>query len=288
VNLHLAAGSTRDGATALLITPQSAGWEYTGLRIVELEPGAAWEWHTGEDEYVVLPLSGSATVEAAQRRLELEGRSDPFSRVSDFVYLPRETQARVVSEDGGRFALPFAHAREKLEVAYGAADDVPLETRGAGQATRHMTNFLGPGVFPADRLVCVEVLTPEGNWSSYPPHKHDTPGGEEAVLEEIYYFEVRGENGFGIHRTYTADGEIDATVTVRDRDAFLVPRGYHGPCIAAPGYDLYYLNVLAGPGPPSLAFSDDPAYHWIRATWDDMPTDPRVPLVDARGPRQPG
>jgi 5-deoxy-glucuronate isomerase len=276
--LHLKAGGE-----PLDITPASAGWDFCGLRIVELDPGAATEWPTGEDEYAVLPLAGGAVLEADGRRMELAGRESPFHRVSDFGYLPRETEARLTSPGGGRFALAYAHARRRLEVAYGPADEVPIEVRGAGQTSRQLNNFLGPGVFPADRLVCVEVLTPESNWSSYPPHKHDTPGGEEAVLEEIYYFEVRGEDGFAIHRTYTADAEIDATVVVRDRDAFLVPRGYHGPCIAAPGHELYYLNVLAGPGEPSLAFSDDPAHHWLRAAWEDMAVDPRLPLYDARG-----
>ena len=285
MNLHVVAGSARDGANALLVTPQTAGWRFTGLRVVELAPGSTHAWHSGDVEYAVLPLAGGAVLEADGQRFELAGRADPFSRVSDFAYLPRDTEARLTSPGGGRFALPFAHARKRLEVAYGRAEDVALEVRGAGVCTRHMTNFLGPGVLPTDRLVCVEVLTPAGNWSSYPPHKHDTPGGEEAVLEEIYYFEIRGADGFAVHRTYTHDGEIDATVTVRDRDAFLVPRGYHGPCIAAPGHDLYYLNVLAGPGAPSLAFSDDPAHHWLRAAWETMEPDPRVPMVSAIGPR---
>jgi 5-deoxy-glucuronate isomerase len=257
------------------ITPQSAGWEYTGLRLVEL--GDPVELATGSDEYAILPLAGSGVVEANGRRIELQGREDVFRAISDFAYVPRDSELRLTGS--GRFALAYAHARRRLDVAYGAAGDVPVGVRGAGVCSRQVNNFLAPGVFPADRLVCVELLTPAGNWSSYPPHKHDTPGGEEAVLEEIYYFEVRGANGYGIHRTYTADGEIDETVVVHDRDAFLVPRGYHGPCIAAPGHDLYYLNVLAGPGAPSLAFSDDPAHHWLRAAWEDMPADPRVPMT---------
>lgn len=258
------------------ITPESAGWEYTGLRIAELDEPV--EIAASEFEYAVLPLAGSGTVEVDSQTIELQGRPDPFSAVSDFAYVPRDSGFRLSGE--GRFALAYARARRRLEVGYGAASAVPVEIRGAGVCTRQVNNFLAPGVFPTDRLVCVELLTPGGNWSSYPPHKHDTPGGEEAVLEEIYYFEVRGENGYGIHRTYTADGEIDATVTVRSGDAFLVPRGYHGPCIAAPGHDLYYLNVLAGPEDPSLAFSDDPAHHWLRAAWETMEQDPRVPMTE--------
>jgi 5-deoxy-glucuronate isomerase len=138
----------------------------------------------------------------------------------------------------------------------------------------------------------VELLTPEGNWSSYPPHKHDPDeprGSDEAVLEEIYYFELRGANAFGLHRTYTADGSADVTVAVHDRDAFLIPRGYHGPCIAAPGYEMYYLNVLAGPGAErSLSFGDDPRYGWVRESWSAIAIDDRLPLTGHDGRRRGG
>jgi 5-deoxy-glucuronate isomerase len=169
---------------------------------------------------------------------------------------------------------------------------VPVELRGAGQATRQVTNFLAPGAFDAvDRLIAVEVLTPDANWSSYPPHKHDDTPGSLANNEEIYYFrvgkagsvETSGE-GFAVHRTYTADGSIDETVVVRDGDAFLVPRGYHGPCVAAPGYPLYYLNVMAGPNPErTMAVVDDPPYAWIRDSWDGQAIDPRCPMTTANG-----
>jgi 5-deoxy-glucuronate isomerase len=273
VSLHL------KGVTE--ITPESAGWTYTGLQIVTL--GDAVTVATGEDEWAILPLAGSGQIEAEGGKLALEGRESVFSGVSDFAYIPKDSEFRL--SGSGRFALAHAPARRRLEVAYGAAEDVPVEIRGAGNCTRQLNNFLGPGEFPADRLVCVEVLTPEGNWSSYPPHKHDQASDTEAELEEIYYFEVKGENGYGIHRTYTADRDIDETVIVETGDAFLVPRGYHGPCIAAPGHDLYYLNVLAGPGAPSLAFSDDPAHHWLREAWADMDTDPRLPMTPQRTPR---
>jgi 5-deoxy-glucuronate isomerase len=161
-----------------------------------------------------------------------------------------------------------------------------VEVRGAGAATRQVTNFCSPSAFETDRLTCVEVLTPAGNWSSYPPHKHDEERAGEAVLEEIYYFRIAGPDGYGIHKTYTADGGIDETVTVRDGDAFLVPRGYHGPCVATPNHDMYYLNVLAGPAAQrSMAFCDDPAHAWIRETWTSLAPDPRLPLTTAAGRR---
>jgi 5-deoxy-glucuronate isomerase len=133
----------------------------------------------------------------------------------------------------------------------------------------------------------VEVLTPPGNWSSYPPHKHDEEREGEAILEEIYYFRIAGPDGFGFHRTYTSDGSIDETVTVRDGDVFLVPRGYHGPCVATPNHAMYYLNVLAGPAVKrSMAFCDDPAHQWIRKSWLGQGVDPRFPLTTARGGRR--
>jgi 5-deoxy-glucuronate isomerase len=289
--LHLPAGSARARADPLLVTPVSAGWDHCGLRVIELAPGESRTLATDGDEYAVLPLANAApiVVEADGQRIELAGRPDPFTRVSDFAYLPRDCEARVTAGDGpARIALPWADARRRLEVRHGRAQDVPVEVRGAGAATRQVNNFLHPDAFETDRLTCVELLTPEGNTSSYPPHKHDTDepaGGGQAILEEIYYFEVRGDDGAALHRTYTADGAIDATVEVRSGDAFVIPRGFHGPCVALPGYDLYYLNVLAGPSAErSLAFADDPAHHWIRASWETRQRDPRVPLCDARGP----
>jgi 5-deoxy-glucuronate isomerase len=208
--------------------------------------------------------------------------------VTDFAYAPREAALEIESETGGEFALPMAGARRRLEPAYGPAERVPVEVRGAGAATRQVTNFCSPEAFPgADRLIAVEVLTPPGNWSSYPPHKHDQEREGEAILEEIYYFRIAGPGGFGIHKTYTVDGTIDETVTVRDGDVFLVPRGYHGPCVATPNHAMYYLNVLAGPGAArNMAFCDDPAHHWIREAWAGQAPDPRVPLTTARGVRR--
>jgi 5-deoxy-glucuronate isomerase len=196
----------------------------------------------------------------------------------------------VLEGKGAELALASARAERRFDPAYIPAADVPIEIRGAGPATRQVTNFLAPGAFDAvDRLICVEVLTPEGNWSSYPPHKHDDTPDSLANNEEIYYFRVgrsgaRGTSGegFALHRTYTADGSIDETVVVRDGDAFLVPRGYHGPCVAAPGYPLYYLNVMAGPNPRrTMAIVDDPAYAWVRESWNGMAADDRVPMTGA-------
>ena len=282
----------REGSE-LAITPEDAGWTYCGLRVVRLAPGERRPLSTGSEEFAVLPLAGSAAVEVDGLRFELEGRSSVFARVSDWAYLPVGSEAVLLSDGGAELALASARAERRFEPAHVAAAEVTIEIRGAGRATRQITNFLAPGAFDAcDRLIRVEVLTPEGNWSSYPPHKHDDTPGSLANNEEIYYFRLgragatdTSTEGFALHRTYTADGSIDETVVVRDGDAFLVPRGYHGPCVAAPGFPLYYLNVMAGPNSErTMATADDPAYGWIRATWDDMALDPRCPITSAEGP----
>jgi 5-deoxy-glucuronate isomerase len=278
----------------LAITPESAGWAYCGLRIVHLDAGGERHLATGGEELAVLPLAGSATVEVDGRVFELEGRTSVFARVTDWAYVPIESDLRITSADGAELALASARAERRYEPAYVPAADVPIEIRGAGQATRQVTNFLAPGAFDAvDRLIAVEVLSPDGNWSSYPPHKHDDTPGSLANNEEIYYFRVgkvgsvaTSDEGFAVHRTYTADGSIDETVVVHDGDAFLVPRGYHGPTVAAPGYPLYYLNVMAGPNPErTMAIVDDPPYAWVRESWDGMAVDPRCPMTTADGAR---
>lgn len=264
------------------MTPRQAGWDFAGLQVLALGPGESRSIETGGDEMLVVPLSGRAQVRCEGSVLDLQGRRSVFSRVTDFAYVPRDSVFTVTSTAGGEFALPSAAARRRLSPAYGPAEAVPVEVRGAGRATRQVTNFCAPGVFETDRITAVEVLTPAGNWSSYPPHKHDEERPGEAILEEIYYFRLLGEASFGIHKTYAGNGEFDVTATVRDGDVFLVPRGYHGPSIAPPEQPLWYLNVLAGPAAErSMSFCDDPAHHWIRDTWRDQPVDPRVPMTSA-------
>jgi 5-deoxy-glucuronate isomerase len=283
---HLPRGSTADGGYSLVVTPEQAGWGYSGLRVLELAPGAAHSFASGGEELLVLPLAGSCVVECGSRRFELAGRDNVFAAVTDFAYLPRDAEARVSSAGGGRFALPSARAGARLEPAYGPAEAVPVELRGAGQASRQVNNFCAPEAFPADKLIAVEVLTPGGNWSSYPPHKHDQRREGEVELEEIYYFEVAGRGGLAYQRVYSSgpDRQIDVLAEVGSGDVVLIPHGYHGPSMAAPGYDLYYLNVMAGPGAErAWRFCDDPAHAWVRGTWEDQAVDPRLPLTAALG-----
>jgi 5-deoxy-glucuronate isomerase len=285
--LHRPLGTLHDDSDPVLLTPEQAGWHYTGLRVLRLTPGAPRTIETGEFEAFVLPLSGGCAVRVDGEQFVLHGRDSVFTRVTDFAYVPRDAEVELLATDGAEVALPMARCTRRLPPRYGAAEDVPVEVRGAGRATRQVTNFGVPGVWDhADKLNACELITPDGNWSSYPPHKHDEARECEVVNEEVYYFRISGEGGFGLHRTYTADGGLDENVAVRDGDVFLIPRGYHGPCVAAPGYPMYYLNVLAGPAEErSMAFCDDPAHGWVRDTWQRQELDPRCPVTSAEGVR---
>lgn len=294
-SLHQPAGTLAAGDLRVALTPDDAGWAYTGLIVVLLEPGVERSIHLGPEEAAVLPLSATdLTVTVDDEPFAVEGRTSVFDRVTDFVYAPRGARLQLVAPAGGEVALATAKCDRRLSARYGPADAVAIELRGAGPATRQVNNFLSPDVWPdADKLMCVELITPDGNWSSYPPHRHDDSPECPVNNEEIYYFRIGlagssdySSEGFGLHRTYTPDGSIDVNVVVHDGDVFCVPRGYHGPCVAAPGYPMYYLNVLAGPGGVrSMAFCDDPTHHWVRDSWAGMPVDPRCPVTTTKGPR---
>jgi 5-deoxy-glucuronate isomerase len=287
MNRHRPSGTLTDGSDPVRLTPEDAGWTRSGLRVLRLVAGEMRTIESGDDEMAILPLSISElSVDVDGERFELRGRPDVFSRVSDFVYAGRDSTVTLHATGDGELALATARCDRRLPPRYGPAEEVPIEVRGAGVCTRQVTNFLSPDTWPhAERLMAVELLTPDGNWSSYPPHRHDDSPECPVNNEEIYYFRIAGgSDGFGVHRLYTSDGEIDDTVVVRDGDVFLIPRGYHGPCIAAPGHSMYYLNVLAGPGGErSMAFCDDPAHHWVRESWATITTDPRVPMTSADG-----
>jgi 5-deoxy-glucuronate isomerase len=283
VSLVVRSGESTHSPFALEVTPQSAGWGYSGLRILELEAGQSETFGTDGAETVVISLSGSAVVAVDGHTYELEGRPHVFAGVSDAVYAPRDAEVSVASTGGGRFALASAKCEQRLEAAYLPKSDVPVELRGAGQSSRQVNNFGIPGVLNADRLIACEVLTPGGNWSSWPPHKHDEERDGETALEEIYYFEVAdgpSGPGMGFQRVYGHEGaDIDITTEIHSGDAVLIPHGWHGPSIAAPGYDLYYLNVMAGPGAErAWLICNDPAHAWVRDTWADQPVDPRLPF----------
>ncbi|MFJ2814520.1 5-deoxy-glucuronate isomerase [Streptomyces sp. NPDC091279] len=249
-DLYIPRGATAGAGYALDIDPERAGWTHSSLRVVELAPGATHTFTTGDSEWIVLPLEGGCTVRTEGHEFQLLGRESVFASASDFAYVPRDAQALIASGAGGRFALAGAKCERQLPARYGPAPEVPVEERGSGTCLRRVRNFASADSFECDQLIAVEVITPGGNWSSYPPHKHDeNRPGVEAELEEIYYFEIDGPHGFGYQRVSPSrEGGAEVLAEVRSGDAVLVPDGWHGPSIAQPGHDMYYLNVMAGPG----------------------------------------
>ncbi|GAA4972134.1 5-deoxy-glucuronate isomerase [Pseudonocardia tropica] len=276
------AGTSPGAGYELEITPKTAGWEHSGLRILSLPAGGSRTVDTGGEEMFLVPLSGSAQVTLGSETHTLTGREHVFEGPTDFSYLPVRSSVTVTSASGGRFALCGARTESALPFRYGPRAEVPVELRGAGPSSRQVRNFGAAGVFEAASAICVEVVTPGGNWSSYPAHKHDETSAHECELEEIYYFEIApgpaGQPGLGFHRTSSSPGhEIDIMVEVHDRDTVLIPWGWHGPCAAAPGHDMYYLNVMAGPGEErAWRITDHPEQAWVRATWTDQEIDSRL------------
>ncbi|MEU6090424.1 5-deoxy-glucuronate isomerase [Streptomyces sp. NPDC047085] len=249
-DLHLPNGTTANPPYAVDIDPKLAGWTHSSLRVVELAPGGSHTFTTGDSEWIVLPLRGGCTVRIEENEIQLLGRESVFADVSDFAYAPRDARVQIASGAGGRFALAGAKCERRLPARYGPAPEVPVEQRGSGNCARQVRNFASADAFDCDKLIAVEVITPGGNWSSYPPHKHDEHRpGEESELEEIYYFEIDGPGGLGYQRVFPSrEGGADVLAEVRTGDAVLVPDGWHGPSIAQPGHTMYYLNVMAGPG----------------------------------------
>jgi 5-deoxy-glucuronate isomerase len=264
------------------VTPESAGWTEASLKVVELESLQELALDTGDTEVMILPLAGRGTVEADNEAFELSLRASVFDGPADMVYIGTRNTYTLCGE--GRFAICGARAARQLPNRRVPAADVPVELRGTGNCSRQVHNFGTAGVFEADSLIACEVITPGGNWSSYPAHKHDENSPVESALEEIYYFEIDSgpgdSRGFGYHRVYgTPERPIEVLEEVRSGDVVLVPHGYHGPSVAAPGYHMYYLNVMAGPADErAWKIVDDPEHAWLRGTWEHQDVDPRLPL----------
>jgi 5-deoxy-glucuronate isomerase len=262
-----------------VVDPASAAWRYLSFRVERLRDGEQASRETGGEEIALVPLGGRCAVEAGGERWELGGRTNVFDGMPWALYLPRDTEYTVSALGDVEVAVSGALADERLEPRLVEPDEVEIEVRGSGNATRQINHILKPE-FPAQRLLVVEVFTPAGNWSSYPPHKHDEdrPPGE-VVLEEVYYYRTPAEppGAFAVQRLYSPQHGTDLTETVRDGDIMLVPHGYHTTA-AAHGYDLYYLNVLAGDAHELTAF-EDPDHVWVKDRWQEQSIDPRLPLV---------
>jgi len=289
-------GSAADGSWDISLGASDStlgveGWAHTGLKVATLAAGAAVELPAAAEERIVIPLSGSFTAEVDGQKYRLAGRPSVFSGPSDVLYTGTGKAVSISSADGGRVAVATAPAKTAYPTRLITAAETPVELRGAGNCSRQVHNFGTPAALEADRFIVCEVLTPAGNWSSYPPHKHDEDKDGETRLEEIYYFETRvapgspgrpgaADDAIGYQRVYASDERpIDVAAEVRTGDVVLVPYGWHGPAMAAPGYDMYYLNVMAGPGAVrDWLISDDPHHGWIRQTWVGQDVDPRLPF----------
>jgi 5-deoxy-glucuronate isomerase len=252
------------------------GFEFLSFETRKLATGETYAGATGALELAIVVLGGVCSVASSRGEWKSFGkRATVFDGMPYTLYLPINTEFTVSTESSCDLAFCYAKAEEEFPAQLVTPEMVGIEIRGGGNATRQIHDMIPPS-FAAHRLIVVEVFTPSGNWSSFPPHKHDVhnPPGE-VDLEEIYYYRIEKPEGFAIQRVYTRDKKLDETITVRDEQLVLIPEGYH-PVAAAHGYNVYYLNALAGSA-RSLAASDDPDYAWVRGAWSDK--DPRLPMI---------
>lgn len=252
------------------------GCEFLSFENRKLAPGEIYLGDTAARELAIVVLGGVCSVSSSRGEwMGVGQRATVFDGLPYTLYLPINTAFTVTSDHGCDLAFCYAKAEEEYPARLVTPAHVGIEIRGGGNATRQINSMIPP-TFLAQRLIVVEVFTPAGNWSSFPPHKHDVhnPPGE-VDLEELYYYRIQRPEGFAIQKVYTADRRIDETMTVRDGDMVLVPEGYH-PVVAAHGYNVYYLNSLAGSA-RSMAYSEDPDYAWVRSGWKEK--DPRLPMV---------
>lgn len=291
-NLVVHPGASADPELIVEVTPANAGWDTIHFQARRLQADRSWCFDTAGNELALILLGG--TVDVASSRGEWLGvgrRADVFAGLPHALYLPPHTALTVTARSDCEFAVTWVAAEEVHAPVLVTPAQVGIEIRGGDHATRQINQMLPPG-FPCQRLVVVEVYTPGGNWSSYPPHKHDvhtvdTAGNLiQADLDEVYYYKIDRPEGYAIQRVYTdadsplqaAGYPIDATVIARNDDVVLIPEGYH-PVSSPVGYTTYYLNVLAGSA-QHLAAQDDPAFAWVKGSYKSV--DSRVPIYATR------
>ncbi len=287
-NLIVHPGGHADPQLITVVTPAQAGWNFISFQVRRLRAGDHWAGETGETELALVMLSGTVDVSSSRGTWrDIGGRDSVFAGPPHALYLPPRTSYTLTARDTCEVAVASTPAEQDHPPRLITPADVALEIRGGDNATRQINAIIPPG-FPCQRLVVVEVYTPGGNWSSYPPHKHDVhrvaADGTliEADLEEVYFYKIDRPDGFAYQRIYTdavsplhqAGLPIDAVLIAHDNDVVLVPEGYH-PVASAPGYTTYYLNILAGSA-QSLANVDDPAHSWVKDSYHER--DPRVPV----------
>lgn len=295
-NLIIHPGGSSDRQVVVEVTPEKADWEFIHYQLRRFAAGETWQWQTGEHELALVVLGGVVSV-ASSRGVwqEIGGRANVFSGLPQALYLPRRTEFTLTARSDTEVAAAWVPTDQDHPAQRITPADVTVEIRGGENATRQINRIIPPG-FDCHRLVVVEVLTPSGGWSSYPPHKHDVhrlaPDGSllEADLEEIYAYKLSRPEGYAIQRVYTGETSplaragkpIDALLMPRENDVVLVPEGYH-PVVLPPGYTGYYLNVLAGSA-QALTAEDDPAFTWVKRTFKTR--NPAVPFYDLSGAKQ--
>lgn len=289
-NLVVHPGNSIEPGIIVEVSPTAAGWDTIHFQARRLAAGATWSFDTGGHELALVVLGGTLDVTSDEGQwCGLGRRAHVFAGLPYALYLSRHTAFTVAAVSDCEFAVAWVAADRDFPSRLVTPADVAVEIRGGDHATRQINRIMPPG-FPCQRLVVVEVYTPGGNWSSYPPHKHDAhtvdAGGNllQADLDEVYYYKIDRPEGYALQRIYTdeesplhrAGYPIDVAVIVRNDDVVLIPEGYH-PVSSPVGYTAYYLNVLAGSA-QSLASKDDPRYAWIKDSYRTV--DPRVPIYD--------
>ena len=266
------------------LTSEQAGWTYLNFEAKILDLGEQISGNTGEYEYCIALLGGNFRVEAKEQVWETgNGRKNVFSGIGHAMYLSRNTDYTLTAQsDKTDIAICWVATDEDHAPRMKRPEEASIEYRGGDNANRQINSLLEPG-FDCHKIVCVEVYTPSGNWSSFPAHKHDERKVDaegnllEANLEEIYFYKIDKPQGYAIQQVYTEDRSLDEIIRAKNNEAILIPRGYH-PVVAGHGYNVYYLNFLAG-SDQSLAATSDPDHEWIYNSWKGK--DARLPIVTA-------
>jgi 5-deoxy-glucuronate isomerase len=254
---------------------EQAGWEWMSFAAIRLLPGQRTEFRSGGEEMVLVWLGGTCIADWGEGEQSVGGRANVFDGLPYALYLPCDSRVTLKAESICEIAECRVPSKTRFAPRLITPKDVATGLRGGENASRQIVEVVAPD-FPADKLVVFEVYTPGGNWSSYPPHKHDVDSPPEEVdLDEIYYYRMRDARGFAVQSLYGSDESSESMVKVRDGDVVLVREGYH-PVVAGPGYDIYYLNFLAGTA-RTMTVTEDPEHVWVRSTWKQ--TDSRLPLV---------
>lgn len=277
----------QDPDLILAVTPQSAEWDFISFQARRLKADNQWSFVGGENELAIILLSGTISIHSTRGSWHDLERKDVWTGAATALYLPRNSEFTITAKRDSEFVVTWVPTDEDHEPWLIRPQDIPISVRGGDNVSRQINDLLPPGS-PVHRLILVEVYTPSGNWSSYPPHKHDVHIEDEAGylieadLEEVYFYKIDKPEGYAYQHVYTDENSplqqaghpIDALVMAKNNCAVLIPEGYH-PVVSAPGYTTYYLNVLAGSA-QSLANQDDPHYSWVKESYKSV--DPRLPL----------